>query len=354
MEAGSRPGTMCVSVICHPPLSSQTCHTHQQLLAGEHIPVHAHTHYRPLGVRAYSKTYKSKRRHKCCGHTQTLSHTVLGWYVEDLVTHCLFNFKKLRRGWEHLGQRGHQSEEVIRHITASCCIAGCWMWNISTCSSLKGDRSPLCSVLTYFVCSIALISVGQTYPRLHHCVSDPFHLHALSANCRGENVGNKWGRRGDHILASMGWYVTLSFWILLSTLDRQLNKKTHRLPMCLHGSWFSWKQWEGWNAECAKPWSGVWGWVHHIYTGPQAKGENGYVALAKSPFSITIRHLTPTLFLIWMFHTATQAQTFLQMQCSWSRRPQNGEESHHYAEGKWPFRPRCQLSLCASKLEGRG
>lgn len=94
-----------------------------------------------------------------------------------------------------------------------------------------------------------------------------------SPNVKGKMLGGKCGGQGEgfHILASMRWYVALSFWILLSTLDRQLNKKTHRLPMCLHRSWFSWKQWESWNTEHAKPWSGVWGWVHRIYTGPQAR-----------------------------------------------------------------------------------
>lgn len=99
-------------------------------------------------------------------------------------------------------------------------------------------------------------------------------------------LGRKEKREGDHILASMGWYVALSFWILLSTLDRQLNKKTNQLPMCLHGSWFSWKQWDGWNAEHAKPWSGVWGWVHHIYTGPQARGGKRLACTPKVPLSI--------------------------------------------------------------------
>lgn len=57
-------------------------------------------------------TDKSKRSHKRCRHTPTedLTHTAaLGWYVRDLATHCLFNFKKLRQGWEHLGQQGHLS-----------------------------------------------------------------------------------------------------------------------------------------------------------------------------------------------------------------------------------------------------
>lgn len=134
---------------------------------------------------------------------------------------------------------------------------------------MKGGRCPPCSALTLLsVYAIILMTVSQTFSRLHHCVSVPFHLHALFPKFKRENVGKKGVGGGNKILASMGWYVALSFWILLSTLDRQLNKKTHRLPMCLHRSW---KQWESWKAEHAKPWSAVWGWVHRIYTGPQAR-----------------------------------------------------------------------------------
>lgn len=141
--------------------------------------------------------------------------------------------------------------------------------------------------------------------RLEHCVSVPFHLRALFPNCRGENCWEgregkkKRKKKADHILASVVWYVALSFWILLSTLDRQLNKKTHRLPMCLHGSWFSWKQWEGWNAQCAKPRSGVWGWVHHIYAGPQARGGKWLYCTRKvPPFNLHQTSPSDSLFLL--------------------------------------------------------
>lgn len=169
-------------------------------------------------------------------------------------------------------------------------------------------ESPERQSLSSSVCTYPILSLlyyfnncqPNFFSRLHHCVSVPFHLHALFPNCRRENVEKNGGKKeGDHILASSGWYVALSFWILLSTLDRQLNKKTHRLPMCLHGSWFSWKQWEGWNVERAKPRSGVWGWVHHIYTGPQARRGKWLYCSHKVPPSISTRHLSLTLCFSW-------------------------------------------------------
>lgn len=74
---------------------------------------HSCARYLSLGVQTYSKcAYRPSNQtvDKSTVDTgrDTLIHAVaLGWYVEDLVTHCLFNFKKLRQGWEHLGQRGH-------------------------------------------------------------------------------------------------------------------------------------------------------------------------------------------------------------------------------------------------------
>lgn len=231
-------------------------------------------------------------------HTEALAHTVtLGWYVEDLVTHCLFNFKKKKSwggGWEHLGQRGHINRSksyATSLLTLYAAFTGHCVWDISSSGLLKGGRRPPCSVLTLFLG--LLYGFNDRRPNnflffFQDCTIVYLFLFICShQNVEGENVGRERGEKkeGDHILASARWYVALSFWILLSTLDRQLNKKTHRLPMCLHRSWFSWKQWEDWNAEHAKPWSGVWGWVHHIYTGPQARGGKRLLCTRKVPLS---------------------------------------------------------------------
>lgn len=166
-------------------------------------------------------------------------------------------------------------------------------------------------------------------------------------------LGRKEKRERDHILASMVWYVALSFWILLSTLDRQLNKKTHQLPMCLHGSWFSWKQWDGWNAERAKPWSGVWGWVHHIYTGPQARRGKRLVCTPKVPLSIS--HLPVTLFsLISTLPSINQALIKLANMKQWKELPQKKRIHRSTLRESDLSGPGCQMSPRTSNCEVRG
>lgn len=57
---------------------------------------------------------------------------------------------------------------------------------------MKGGRCPPCSALTLLsVYAIILMTVSQTFSRLHHCVSVPFHLHALFPKFKRENVGKK-------------------------------------------------------------------------------------------------------------------------------------------------------------------
>lgn len=102
IKAGFRPGTVCVSVICHPPLSLRTCHPLPHWFS-------VGARYLSLGVRTYSKcAYRPSNqtvdKNSADAGRDALRHSVaLGWYVEDLVTLCLFNFKRQRQGWEHLG-----------------------------------------------------------------------------------------------------------------------------------------------------------------------------------------------------------------------------------------------------------
>lgn len=145
----------------------------------------------------------------------------------------------------------------------------------------------------------------------------------------------------------MGSYVTLSSWILLSTLDRQLNKKTHQLPMCLHGSWFNWKQWEGWTTECAK--TTEW----RLGLGPPhwAPGRRRKIAIQysthKVPLSISIRHLIPFSALL-DFNTSHNCliSWLFTMHQKWAR---TEKILTIFLERRWPFQPACQIPLCAAK-----
>lgn len=232
--------------------------------------VHAYSQYahRPSNQTVDTSTADTRR--------DSLIHSVaLGWYVEDLVTHCLFNFKKLRQRWEHLGQRGHINLSKSYATSLLVLYAGLQAivfeifplpvsWKAAAVPLAPHLPSSQSTPLFQWLSARLFQDCTIVYLFLFICVNP-------SQNLKGKMLGRKGvegGGEGDQILASMGRCVALSFWILLSTLDRQLNKKTHQLPMCLHRSW---KQWESWKAEHAKPWSGVWGWVHHIYTGPQAR-----------------------------------------------------------------------------------
>lgn len=72
------------------------------LTARAHIPAHAarlSASSRAAGVRAGPPNQTVDTSN--CGHTRRLPlprSVALGWYVEDLVTRCLFNFKRLRQG----------------------------------------------------------------------------------------------------------------------------------------------------------------------------------------------------------------------------------------------------------------
>lgn len=96
----------------------------------------------------------------------------------------------------------------------------------------------------------------------------------------------------DHILASMRRYVALSFLILLSALDRQLNKKN---PPVAHV--FAWElvqleavrglrcracQTMEWRLGLGPP---------HLHWAPGNKGGNGCCALAKTPSPSPPGHL---------------------------------------------------------------
>lgn len=224
--------------------------SHHCLLVCRHTLTHTHIYFcvHVYSADSHGPTNQNRRR----GHTTRFSHTLqhLGGIRRIFCDTVCLTSKKLRQGWEHSGQPGHINLSKSCATSLLCALyydAGRCSWNIYPSRFLKDGRCHPRSVLTVLsVGSIALITVSQTFSRLHQCVSVPSHLHSFSPNCGAENVeGGGKGRRGEKgsYSGNRGWYVAVSFWISLSTIDRQLNKKTQQLPMCLHGSWFSWKQW---------------------------------------------------------------------------------------------------------------
>ena len=138
-----------------------------------HSRARQHTFLRVSGVHTYSK-YARRLTNQTVAHTraprthtETLAHSALGWYVEDLVTQCLFNFKKLRQGWEHVGQQGHinLSKSYATSLPAPyAALQAIVFEDISPSRLVKGSRRPPCSSLALLlVCSIALITVSQTF-----------------------------------------------------------------------------------------------------------------------------------------------------------------------------------------------
>lgn len=102
----------------------------------------------------------------------------------------------------HLGQQGHinLSKSYATSLLVLYAALQAIVFEIFPSSSLlKGGRCPPCSILALFLaCSITLMTVSQTFSRLHHCVSVPFHLHA-SQNVERKMLGRKGGKKeGDH------------------------------------------------------------------------------------------------------------------------------------------------------------
>lgn len=173
LDQGQSASGLFVTRHCHyrhvTHIHAQTSHSFLCSLTHKSVSLH------PCFQWVHMQTHKSKCRHKRCGHTQRLSHTLehLGgmWRI---LWHTVYLTSKSWGRDESIWVREDISIWASHMPHHRLCFMLLYRPLYLKYFPLKGGRCPL---TLHSVCSITLKTVSQNFfSTLHHCVSVPFHL----------------------------------------------------------------------------------------------------------------------------------------------------------------------------------